>query len=31
MGFTNLRVLELHTSFAADWAGKNYAIEKGSN
>jgi hypothetical protein len=31
MGFTNLRVLELPTSFAADWAGKNYAIEKGSN
>src|SRR6266481_4585470 len=31
MGFTHLRVLELPTSFAADWAGKNYAIEKGSN
>ena len=29
MGFTDLRVLELPTSFAADWAGKNYAIEKG--
>lgn len=31
MGFTHLRVLELPTSFAADWAGKNYAIEKGLN
>ena len=31
MGFTHLRVLELHTSFAADWADKNYAIEKGLN
>jgi thiosulfate/3-mercaptopyruvate sulfurtransferase len=31
MGFTRLRVLELRTSFAADWAGKNYAIEKGFN
>ena len=30
MGFTDLRVLELPTSFAADWADKNYAIEKGS-
>lgn len=29
MGFTDLRVLELPTSFAADWADKNYAIEKG--
>ena len=29
MGFAHLRVLELPTSFAADWAGKNYAIEKG--
>jgi hypothetical protein len=29
MGFTHLRVLELRTSFAADWADKNYAIEKG--
>lgn len=29
MGFTDVRVLELPTSFAADWAGKNYAIEKG--
>ena len=28
MGFTHLRVLDLPTSFAADWAGKNYAIEK---
>jgi thiosulfate/3-mercaptopyruvate sulfurtransferase len=31
MGFTHLRVLELPTSFAADWAGKNYVIEKGLN
>ena len=31
MGFTHLRVLELPTSFAADWAGKSYAIEKGLN
>jgi hypothetical protein len=31
MGFTRLRALELPTSFAADWAGKNYAIEKGLN
>ena len=31
MGFTHLRVLELHTSFAADWAEKNYSIEKGLN
>jgi hypothetical protein len=31
MGFTHLRVLELRTSFAADWASKNYAIEKGLN
>jgi thiosulfate/3-mercaptopyruvate sulfurtransferase len=31
MGFTHLRVLELPTSFAADWASKNYAIEKGLN
>ena len=31
MGFTRLRVLELPTSFAADWAGKNYAIEKALN
>jgi thiosulfate/3-mercaptopyruvate sulfurtransferase len=31
MGFTHLRVLELPTSFAADWADKNYAIEKGLN
>jgi thiosulfate/3-mercaptopyruvate sulfurtransferase len=31
LGFTQLRVLELHTSFAADWADKNYAIEKGLN
>jgi len=31
MGFTHLRVLELRTSLAADWADKNYAIEKGLN
>jgi thiosulfate/3-mercaptopyruvate sulfurtransferase len=31
MGFTHLRVLELRTSFAADWAEKNYSIEKGLN
>ncbi len=31
MGFTRVRVLELRTSFADDWAGKNYAIEKGLN
>jgi thiosulfate/3-mercaptopyruvate sulfurtransferase len=31
MGFTHLRVLELPTSFAVDWVGKNYAIEKGLN
>jgi thiosulfate/3-mercaptopyruvate sulfurtransferase len=31
LGFTHLRVLELRTSFAAEWAGKNYAIEKGLN
>jgi thiosulfate/3-mercaptopyruvate sulfurtransferase len=31
MGFTHLRVLELPTSFAVDWVGKNYAIEKGWN
>ena len=31
MEFTHLRVLELPTSFAADWADKNYAIEKGLN
>src|SRR5579859_3063637 len=29
MGFTRLRVLELSTSFAADWADKNYPVEKG--
>ena len=28
-GFTDLRVLELPTSFAVDWADKSYAIEKG--
>jgi thiosulfate/3-mercaptopyruvate sulfurtransferase len=31
MGFTHVRVLELQTSFAADWADKNYPVEKGSN
>jgi thiosulfate/3-mercaptopyruvate sulfurtransferase len=31
MGFTRLRVLELQTSFAADWADKNYPVEKGSS
>jgi thiosulfate/3-mercaptopyruvate sulfurtransferase len=31
MGFTHLRVLELPTSFAADWADKGYAIEKSLN
>lgn len=31
MGFTHIRVLELPTSFAVDWADKNYAIEKGLN
>ncbi len=29
LGFTHLRVLHLPTSFAIDWADKNYAIEKG--
>jgi len=29
MGFRKVRVLILPTSFAADWAGKGYAIEKG--
>ncbi len=29
MGFRKVRVLVLPTSFAADWAGKGYAIEKG--
>ena len=29
LGFTRLRVLALPTSFAADWAGKNYPFEKG--
>jgi hypothetical protein len=29
LGFTHLRVLVLRTSFAADWAGKNYPMEKG--
>ena len=27
MGFTHVRVLELPTSFAADWVGKGYPIE----
>jgi thiosulfate/3-mercaptopyruvate sulfurtransferase len=29
MGFTNLRVLILPTSFAADWAEKGFPMEKG--
>ena len=29
MGFTRIRVLRLPTSFAVDWAEKNYPIEKG--
>jgi thiosulfate/3-mercaptopyruvate sulfurtransferase len=29
MGFLRLRVLDLPTSFATDWADKNYPIEKG--
>ena len=29
LGFTRVRVLALRTSFAADWAEKNYPIEKG--
>src|SRR5579859_5295665 len=29
LGFTHLRVLALRTSFATDWAEKNYPIEKG--
>lgn len=29
MGFTHVRVLILPTSFAADWVGKGYPIEKG--
>ena len=29
LGFAHLRVLALRTSFAADWAEKNYPIEKG--
>jgi hypothetical protein len=31
MGFTQLRVLELPTSFAVDSAGENYRIEKRFN
>ena len=31
LGFTRLRVLSLQTSFAADWADKNYPVEKGSS
>jgi hypothetical protein len=30
MGFSNLRVLVLPTSFAVDWVGKGYPMEKGS-
>jgi len=29
LGFTRVRVLALRTSFAADWAEKNYPTEKG--
>lgn len=29
MGFKKVRVLVLPTSFAADWAGKGYPIQKG--
>jgi hypothetical protein len=29
LGFTHVRVLALRTSFAADWAEKNYPVEKG--
>ena len=29
LGFTRLRVLVLRTSFATDWAEKNYPMEKG--
>jgi hypothetical protein len=29
MGFTRVRVLVLPTSFAADWVGKGYAMQKG--
>ena len=31
LGFTHVRVLELRTSFAADWADKGYPVEKGLN
>ena len=31
MGFTRVRVLELPNNFAADWADKNYPVEKGSS
>lgn len=31
MGFTHLRVLELRTSFAADWVNHGFPIEKGAN
>lgn len=29
MGFTHVRVLVMPTSFAADWVGKGYPMEKG--
>ena len=29
MGFKKLRVLDLPTSFAVDWAGKGYPLQKG--
>ena len=31
MRFTRIRVLELQASFAADWAARNYPVEKGSS
>jgi 3-mercaptopyruvate sulfurtransferase SseA len=31
LGFTRVRVLHLPTSFAADWAEKNFPLEKGSS
>lgn len=31
MGFTHVRVLELPNNFAADWADKNYPVEKGGS
>lgn len=31
LGFTHVRVLQLPTSFAADWVDKGYPVEKGLN